>query len=142
MLDRGDREGRRVWKRIRRAIVELQACHRACHIDREVPIEIRRDAIWALNVLKCTMFRRLARLHCDALDRADYLVTLARLRVLDWIAGPEPETEADLRRGRSAKGCARRFRRWTLIIRHRDGTDQIDGETRAVVTTSWLSGER
>jgi hypothetical protein len=99
MLDRGDREGRRVWKRIRRAIVELQACHRACHIDREVPIEIRRDAIWALNVLKCTMFRRLARLHCDALDRADYLVTLARLRVLDWIAGPEPETEADLRRG-------------------------------------------
>ena len=79
--------------------MELQACHRACHIDREVPIEIRRDAIWALNVLKCTMFRRLARLHCDALDRADYLVTLARLRVLDWIAGPEPETEADLRRG-------------------------------------------
>jgi len=34
------------------------------------------------------MFRCLARLCCDALDRADYLETSARLRVLDWVAGP------------------------------------------------------
>jgi hypothetical protein len=34
------------------------------------------------------MFRCLARLCCDALDRADYLVTPVRLRVQDWIAGP------------------------------------------------------
>jgi hypothetical protein len=33
-----------------------------------------------------------------ALDRANYFVTLARLRVLDWLAGPEPETEADKKR--------------------------------------------
>ena len=49
-------------------------------------------------MLRCRMFRRLVRLCFDALDRADYLVTSARLRVLDWIAGPEPKTEADLRR--------------------------------------------
>jgi hypothetical protein len=44
------------------------------------------------------MLRLLARVCHGALDHADYFVTLARLRVLDWFAGPEPETEADLRR--------------------------------------------
>ena len=29
------------------------------------------------------------------IDRAEYLLTLARLSVLDWLAGPEPETPAD-----------------------------------------------
>jgi hypothetical protein len=35
-----------------------------------------------------------------ALDRLDYLTTLARLRVLDWICGPEPLTPADEQRER------------------------------------------
>jgi len=46
-------------------------------------------------VLKVKMLEGLFRFWCDALDRADYFVTLARLRVLGWFAGPEPETEAD-----------------------------------------------
>jgi hypothetical protein len=29
------------------------------------------------------------------LDRADYLLTLGRLAVLDWLAGPPPETPTD-----------------------------------------------
>jgi hypothetical protein len=31
----------------------------------------------------------------ELLDRVDYLVTLARLTVLDWLAGPLPETPND-----------------------------------------------
>jgi hypothetical protein len=31
-------------------------------------------------------------------DELDYLLTLARLRILDALAGPLPETEADQRR--------------------------------------------
>jgi hypothetical protein len=38
------------------------------------------------------MFRRLC---AEFLDRADYLLTLARLTVLDWLAGPPPETPTD-----------------------------------------------
>jgi hypothetical protein len=37
------------------------------------------------------LFRRVA-------DKFDYLVTLARLRVLDALAGPLPETPADQQR--------------------------------------------
>jgi hypothetical protein len=37
----------------------------------------------------------LSRLCFCILDRADYLLTLARLTVLDWLAGPMPETPAD-----------------------------------------------
>jgi hypothetical protein len=33
-------------------------------------------------------------------DQLDYLVKLARLRILDVLAGPEPETAADLQRER------------------------------------------
>jgi hypothetical protein len=29
------------------------------------------------------------------IDRAEYLLTLARLSAVDWLAGPEPETPAD-----------------------------------------------
>lgn len=36
-----------------------------------------------------------ARLRDEALDRAGYLATLARLRLLDWIATPIPETPSD-----------------------------------------------
>jgi hypothetical protein len=38
------------------------------------------------------MFRRLC---AEFLDRADYLLTLARLTVLDWLAGPPPDTPTD-----------------------------------------------
>ena len=38
------------------------------------------------------MFYRLA---LSAFDRVDSLITLARLQVLDRIAGPEPETPTD-----------------------------------------------
>jgi hypothetical protein len=38
------------------------------------------------------MFRRL---WAELLDHADYLLTLMRLTVLDWFAGPPPETATD-----------------------------------------------
>jgi hypothetical protein len=44
-----------------------------------------------------------------ALDRADYFVTLGRLRVLDWFAGPEPETPADQQRARDRERIERAF---------------------------------
>jgi hypothetical protein len=37
----------------------------------------------------------LRRLSAELLDRADYLFTSARLRVLDWLA-PMPETPTDI----------------------------------------------
>ena len=42
----------------------------------------------------------LRRLFWRAADHLDYLPTLARLRILDALAGPEPETPADRRRER------------------------------------------
>jgi hypothetical protein len=41
----------------------------------------------------------LRRLFWRVADQFDYLLTLARLRILDALAGPLPETPADLRRG-------------------------------------------
>jgi hypothetical protein len=38
------------------------------------------------------MFRRLV---YTVLDRAGYLAIVARLRVLDWLAGPPPETPTE-----------------------------------------------
>ena len=38
---------------------------------------------------------RLGRLFWRVADQLDYLVTLARLRILDAVAGPLPETPAD-----------------------------------------------
>jgi hypothetical protein len=43
---------------------------------------------------------RLRRMFWRVADDLDYLVTLARLRILDALAGPEPETPADLQRER------------------------------------------
>jgi hypothetical protein len=40
----------------------------------------------------------LERLFWRVADQFDYLVTLARLRVLDTVCGPEPETPADRQR--------------------------------------------
>jgi hypothetical protein len=40
----------------------------------------------------CAMLRRLC---ADLLDRADYLLTLARLTIVDWLVGPPPQTPTD-----------------------------------------------
>jgi hypothetical protein len=48
-----------------------------------------------------------------ALDRVEYLVTLTRLRLVDAIYGPMPETLADEKREREHErlsGCRRHFR--------------------------------
>jgi hypothetical protein len=50
------------------------------------------DALWTLAVPRCGMFRRLVN---SALDNAAHLLTLARLRLYDWMAGPPPETPTD-----------------------------------------------
>jgi hypothetical protein len=42
-------------------------------------------------------------------DALDYLVTLVRLRILDALAGPEPETPADQQRARDRERIARAF---------------------------------
>jgi hypothetical protein len=43
---------------------------------------------------------RLQRLFWRVADELDYLWTLATLRILDWLAGPLPETPADQQRER------------------------------------------
>jgi hypothetical protein len=43
---------------------------------------------------------RLERFFCRVADQLDYLVTLALLRILDAVCGPEPETPVDRRRER------------------------------------------
>ena len=42
-------------------------------------------------------------------DNLDYLVTLARLRMLDALAGPLPETPADQQRARDRERQERAF---------------------------------
>jgi hypothetical protein len=44
-------------------------------------------------------------------DDLDYLVTLARLCILDALAGPEPETPADLKRKQDRDKIERHFPR-------------------------------
>ena len=58
------------------------------------------DRIEAAEVLR--IFWRVA-------DELDYLVTLVRLRVLDAVAGPEPETPADQQRARDRERIERAF---------------------------------
>ena len=41
------------------------------------------------------MFRQIARLSAEALDRVSYPITLVRLSVFDWLTGPPSETETD-----------------------------------------------
>jgi hypothetical protein len=61
------------------------------------------------------------RLCAELLVRADCLLTLARLTVLDWLAGPPPETPTDRAiREENASGCARRFQKSISTIRSRD----------------------
>jgi hypothetical protein len=52
---------------------------------------------------------RLERLFWRVADQLDYLVTLASLRVLDAVCGPEPETPADRQRQRDRERIKRAF---------------------------------
>jgi hypothetical protein len=52
---------------------------------------------------------RLRGLFWRVVDALDYLVTLVRLRILDALAGPEPETPADQQRARDRERIARAF---------------------------------
>ena len=53
--------------------------------------------------------RPMRRLFWRVADQFDYLGTLARLRVLDALAGPLPETPADQRRARDREKIKRAF---------------------------------
>jgi hypothetical protein len=52
---------------------------------------------------------RLRRLFWRVADQVDYLVTLARLRILDALAGPFLETPADRQRQRDREKIERAF---------------------------------
>jgi hypothetical protein len=52
---------------------------------------------------------RLRRLFWRVADDLDYLVTLLRLRVLDGLAGPLPETPADQQRARDRERIEKSF---------------------------------
>ena len=51
----------------------------------------------------------LQRLFWRVVDAVDYLLTLVGLRILGALAGPEPETPADLRRGWDREQLERAF---------------------------------
>ena len=53
--------------------------------------------------------RPLRRLFWRVADDLDYLWTLATLRILDGLAGPEPETAADRQRARDRERLERAF---------------------------------
>jgi hypothetical protein len=52
---------------------------------------------------------RLGHLFWRVADELDYLLTLARLRILDALAGPEPETPADQWRERDRERLKKAF---------------------------------
>jgi hypothetical protein len=52
---------------------------------------------------------RLRRLFWRVADELHYLWTLATLRILDALAGPEPETPADQQRARDRERIERAF---------------------------------
>ena len=51
----------------------------------------------------------LRRLFGRVVDGLDYVQTLVRLRILDAVAGPEPETSADQRRDAGRERMQRAF---------------------------------
>jgi hypothetical protein len=57
----------------------------------------------------------LSDLLANAVDKADFRITLTRLTILDWLPGPMPETEADRIRSKRPTGCAEPF--LTCILR-------------------------
>ena len=60
----------------------------------------------------------LQRLFWRVVDALDYLLTLVSLRILDALAGPEPETPADLRRKRDREQLERAFPEMDAAISH------------------------
>jgi hypothetical protein len=66
-------------------------------------------AIDATPVNGVTARGRLRRLFWRVADQLDYLLTLARLRILDALAGPLPETPADQQRARERERIERAF---------------------------------
>ena len=63
---------------------------------------------------------------------ADHLLTLARLTVLDWLAGPETETPTGGPCGKKASGYARRFPIYPKV-RSAPGPCLLFSESRARV---------
>jgi hypothetical protein len=53
--------------------------------------------------------QHLRRLFWRVVDHLDYALTLARLRVLDAVAGPEPETPGDQKREKDREQIEREF---------------------------------
>jgi hypothetical protein len=51
----------------------------------------------------------LARFFWQVVDALDYLLTLTRLRIVDAVAGPAPETPADQQRKRDREQLERAF---------------------------------
>jgi hypothetical protein len=54
-----------------------------------------------------------------ALDYLDYVITYARLRVFDWIYGPEPLTPADKQRERDRDRLRKAFPKVDIDGQHR-----------------------
>jgi hypothetical protein len=52
---------------------------------------------------------RLGRIFWSIVDRLDYVLTLVRLRILDAVAGPEPEMPADQKREKDREQIEREF---------------------------------
>jgi hypothetical protein len=54
-----------------------------------------------------------------ALDHLDYVITYARLRILDWMYGPEPPTPADKQRERDHERLRKAFPKVDIDGQHR-----------------------
>jgi hypothetical protein len=54
-----------------------------------------------------------------ALDHPDYVITYTRLRILDWICGPEPPTPADEQRERDHERLRKAFPKVDIDGQHR-----------------------
>jgi hypothetical protein len=54
-----------------------------------------------------------------ALDHLDYVITYTRLRIFDWICGPEPPTPADEQRERDHKRLRKAFPKVDIDGQHR-----------------------
>jgi hypothetical protein len=52
-------------------------------------------------------------------DRLDYLITYTRLRILDWVYGPEPPTPADELRKRDRDRLRKAFPKVDIDGQHR-----------------------
>ena len=54
-----------------------------------------------------------------ALNHLDYVITYARLRILDWMYGPEPPTPADEQRERDRDRLRKAFPKVDIEGQHR-----------------------